>query len=104
RSVDPPLLRSQAYIDGAGLDGDARFDIVNPADNRVVGSVPNLGQAETEQAIEAASAAFPAWSARTGKERANLMRKWFDLITANTEDLARVMTAEQGKPLIESRG
>lgn len=101
---DPALLCSQAYIDGAWVDGGARFDVVNPADNRVVGSVPNLARAETEQAIAAASAAFPAWSARTGKERANLMRKWFDLMMASAEDLARLMTAEQGKPLIESRG
>ena len=101
---DASLLRSQAYIDGQWTDGEQRMQVINPADNQSVGSVPNLSTSETEQAIAAAQAAFPAWSAKTGKERAVLMRKWFDLMIANTDDLAALMTAEQGKPLIESKG
>jgi len=101
---DASLLRSQAYIDGQWIDGEQRMQVVNPADNQSVGSVPNLSTSETERAIAAAQAAFPAWSAKTGKERAVLMRKWFDLMIANTDDLAALMTAEQGKPLIESKG
>ncbi|MFC7289546.1 NAD-dependent succinate-semialdehyde dehydrogenase [Herminiimonas glaciei] len=101
---DPTILRNHAYINGAWITGKASFDVNNPADGSKITDVPNLGTQETEQAIQAAHAAFPAWAAKTGKERAGIMRIWFDLIIANADDLAALMTAEQGKPLIESRG
>ncbi|MES2024815.1 MAG: NAD-dependent succinate-semialdehyde dehydrogenase [Pseudomonadota bacterium] len=101
---DPALLRNLAYIDGAWVDAKTSFIVTNPADGSTIGSVPNMGAEETEAAIKAAHVAFPAWAAKTGKERSIIMRKWFDLIIANTDDLAALMTAEQGKPLIESKG
>jgi len=103
---DPKLFCQKCYIDGAWADaeGGATFDVVNPSDNSVMGTVPNMGEAETRRAIEAANAAFPAWRAKTGKERGAILRKWFDLMMANQEDLAAIMTAEQGKPLAESMG
>ena len=101
---DPTLLRHQAYINGDWITANVTFPVTNPADGSSIGNVPNLGAAAAQAAIDAASAAFPAWSARTGKERAAIMRVWFDLISANAEDLARLMTAEQGKPLAEARG
>jgi succinate-semialdehyde dehydrogenase/glutarate-semialdehyde dehydrogenase len=101
---DAALLRSQSYINGAWVGADASFDVSNPADGVTLGSVPNMGAAETQSAIDAANAAFPAWSAKTGKERAGIMRKWFDLLLANADDLAALMTAEQGKPLPEAKG
>src|ERR1700737_4003583 len=85
---DASLLRNQAYLNGAWVKGSAAFDVTNPADGVTIGSVPNLGAKEAQAAIEAANAAFPAWSARTGKERAAIMRKWFDLLIANADDLA----------------
>jgi succinate-semialdehyde dehydrogenase / glutarate-semialdehyde dehydrogenase len=103
---DPALFRQQAYIGGhwlAAADG-ATLAVTNPADGSLLGHVPNLGAAEARQAIAAAAAAFPAWKARTAKERATVLRRWFELIMAAQEDLARIMTAEQGKPLTESRG
>jgi succinate-semialdehyde dehydrogenase/glutarate-semialdehyde dehydrogenase len=101
---DATLLRNQAYIDGAWVDAASAFDVINPADGVVIGSVPNMGAQEAQTAIDAAAAAFPAWAAKTGKERAAIMRKWFDLINANADDLALLMTAEQGKPLAEAKG
>ncbi|WP_435750732.1 NADP-dependent succinate-semialdehyde dehydrogenase [Thauera sp. AutoDN2] len=103
---DSNLLRTRAYIDGAWLDadGDARFEVRNPADGSVITSVPDMGAAETRRAIAAAEAALPVWRARTAKERAAVLRRWFELILANQEDLAVLMTAEQGKPLAEARG
>jgi succinate-semialdehyde dehydrogenase/glutarate-semialdehyde dehydrogenase len=103
---DPSLLRQQAYVNGQWCEADsgARTDILNPANGELIGSVPNMGRAETRRAIEAAQAAQPAWRALTAKERANRLRQWFNLIMANQEDLARIMTAEQGKPLAEARG
>jgi len=101
---DASLLRNQAYVNGAWIGGASSFDVVNPADGVIIASVPNLGAAETQKAIEAAHAAFPVWAAKTGKERANIMRKWFDLMTAHAGDLAALMTAEQGKPLAEAKG
>jgi len=101
---DPALLRHQAYVNGAWLDGAAGFDVTNPADGSSIGPVPNLGAAETQAAIDAAQAAFPDWAAKTGKERAALMRKWFELMLAHADDLAALMTAEQGKPLAEAKG
>lgn len=106
RMNDSTLLRTRAYIDGAWTEADdgARFDVLNPADGGVLASVPDMGAAETRRAIEAAAAALPAWRARTAKERAAILRKWFELIMAHQEDLAVLMTSEQGKPLAEARG
>ena len=103
---NPSLLRQQAYVNGQWCEADngARTEIRNPATDEVIGSVPNMGRAETRRAIEAAQVAQPAWRALTAKERANRLRQWFNLILANQEDLARIMTAEQGKPLAEARG
>ena len=103
---DPKLFRQACYIDGAWIQSSAQgeIDVDNPATGEVIGTVPRLGRAETRQAIEAAARAFPAWRGRTGKERAQVMRRWFDLMMANQDDLARLMTTEQGKPLTESRG
>jgi len=103
---DPKLFRQACYIDGAWIDptGHATIDVDNPATGEVVGSVPRLGRAETRAAIDAAARAFPAWRKKTAKERAAVMRRWFDLMLANQEDLARLMTTEQGKPIAESRG
>nr|NYU03441.1 NADP-dependent succinate-semialdehyde dehydrogenase [Pseudomonas sp. SbOxS1] len=103
---DPQLFRQQAYIDGAWVDADngQTLKVNNPATGEIIGSVPKMGATETRRAIEAADKALPAWRALTAKERANKLRKWFDLMLANQEDLARLMTLEQGKPLSESRG
>ena len=103
---DPNLFRQQCYIDGAWVDADdkATLAVYNPADGQQIGTVPKLGEAETRRAIEAANAALPAWRAKTAKERSAILRKWFDLMMANQEDLAILMTVEQGKPLAESRG
>ncbi|MCU6497711.1 NAD-dependent succinate-semialdehyde dehydrogenase [Rugamonas sp. A1-17] len=103
---DPTLLRQQAYIDGAWSDADngATLAVTNPATGEQLGTVPLMGAAETRRAIAAANAAWPAWRKKSAKERAAILRKWNDLILANTEDLAQLMTAEQGKPLAESRG
>jgi succinate-semialdehyde dehydrogenase / glutarate-semialdehyde dehydrogenase len=103
---DPSLFRQQCYVDGRWVDADSGKTVAvdNPATGEILGTVPNMGAAETRRAIEAANAAFPAWRAKTAKERAAILRKWFDLMMANQEDLARLMTAEQGKPLAESRG
>ncbi|AVR88739.1 Succinate-semialdehyde dehydrogenase [Thauera aromatica K172] len=103
---DSALLRELAYIDGvwAGADDGARFEVTNPADGSVLARVPDMGAAETRRAIDAAAAALPAWRARTAKERAAVLRKWFELILENQDDLAVLMTAEQGKPLAEARG
>ncbi|MBC7513155.1 MAG: NAD-dependent succinate-semialdehyde dehydrogenase [Herminiimonas sp.] len=101
---DPTLLCRHAYLNGAWVDATERFDVTNPADGGVIGSVPNLGAHQAQQAIDAAAAAFPPWAARTGKERAAIMRCWYDLIVANADDLALLMTAEQGKPVAEAKG
>ncbi|CAQ71938.1 succinate-semialdehyde dehydrogenase I, NADP-dependent [Cupriavidus taiwanensis LMG 19424] len=101
---DSSLLRQQCLIDGRWIDGERNIDVTNPATGERVGQVPQLGAAETRQAIEAANRALPAWRARTAKDRSALLRKWFELILANQEDLARIMTAEQGKPITEARG
>ena len=103
---DPHLFRQQGYINGEWVDADNRstFDVNNPADDSVLGHVPNMGAAETRRAIEAANAAWPAWRAKTAKERAAILRRWFELMLANQDDLAYLMTAEQGKPLAESKG
>jgi succinate-semialdehyde dehydrogenase/glutarate-semialdehyde dehydrogenase len=101
---DPALLRDQAYINGAWVGASTTFDVNNPADGATIASVPNLGAAETKTAIAAANAAFPAWAARTGKDRAGIMRKWYDLMLEHADDLAALMTAEQGKPVTEAKG
>ncbi|MCX7069849.1 MAG: NAD-dependent succinate-semialdehyde dehydrogenase [Gammaproteobacteria bacterium] len=101
---DPTLLRSQCYIGGQWLDGASTIEVRNPATGERVGTVPKLGAVETRAAIEAAHEAWPAWRAKTAKERAALLRSWCALILAHQEDLAQIMTAEQGKPLTESRG
>ena len=103
---DPSLLRQQCYVDGGWIDADAggTIGVKNPATGEPIGTVPNAGAAETRRAIEAASRAFPAWAAKTAKERAAILRRWNDLMLANVDDLAALMTAEQGKPLAESRG
>jgi succinate-semialdehyde dehydrogenase/glutarate-semialdehyde dehydrogenase len=102
---DPALLRQQCYVDGAWIDADGRgtSQVTNPATGVAIGTVPTLGAAETRRAIEAAAAAFPAWAARTAKDRAAVLRRWHDLLHANVDDLAVLMTAEQGKPLAEAR-
>ena len=101
---DPSLLKSDAYVDGAWLACGSRFAVTNPATGKTIAEVADLTDVETRRAIEAASRAFPAWRKKTAKERANTLRKWFELIMANQEDLAQLMTAEQGKPLAETRG
>ena len=101
---DPSLLRDKCYIDGAWVGGAASIPVTNPADDSVIGHVPKLGAGETRRAIEAAQRAQKTWARKTAKERAATLRKWFNLMMENQEDLARIMTAEQGKPLAESRG
>ncbi|PUA19316.1 NAD-dependent succinate-semialdehyde dehydrogenase [Glaciimonas sp. PCH181] len=103
---DANLFHQQSYINGQWCDADNRSTLAvnNPADNNALGSVPNMGEAETRRAIHAADAALPAWRAKTGKERGAILRRWHDLILANIDDLAEIMTLEQGKPLSEARG
>jgi len=103
---DQKLFRQQGYINGEWRDADSKatVNVTNPADGSVIGTIPNMGAAETRRAIEAANAALPAWRAKLAKERANILRKWFELMIANTDDLALIMTTEQGKPLAEARG
>ena len=103
---DPSLLRQQSFINGQWCDavsGDT-LTVVNPATNAVIGHVPNMGQVETEMAIKAAEAALPAWRALTAKERGAKLRRWFELLNENSDDLALLMTTEQGKPLAEAKG
>jgi succinate-semialdehyde dehydrogenase / glutarate-semialdehyde dehydrogenase len=104
--TDAKLFRQQCYIDGAWVDADGggTIPVENPANGERLGTVPKMGAAETRRAIAAADRAMPAWQAKTAKERAGILRKWFELMMANQEDLAQLMTAEQGKPLTESRG
>ncbi len=103
---DSALLRGQSYIGGAwvGADDGALFAVTNPATGEVIAKVADVGVAETRRAIAAADAAFGPWKAKTGKERAAALRKWFELIMAAGDDLARLMTLEQGKPLAEAKG
>ncbi|GAB2840037.1 NADP-dependent succinate-semialdehyde dehydrogenase [Pseudoduganella ginsengisoli] len=103
---DPSLLRQQAYVNGTWCDADSGdlCSVTNPATGETIGSVPNMGAAETRRAIAAASAAWPAWRAKTAKERSAILRRWNDLIVANADDLAVLMTTEQGKPLAEAKG
>ena len=103
---DPSLLRQQCFIDGQWCDADDgnTITVLNPATGESLGSVPRMGAAETRRAIEAADAAWPAWRKKSAKERSVILRKWNDLMLANVDDLALLMTAEQGKPLAESTG
>ncbi|HEY5338997.1 MAG TPA: NAD-dependent succinate-semialdehyde dehydrogenase [Rhizomicrobium sp.] len=103
---DETLLKSDSHVNGAWIaaDSGARFAVNNPSTGETLAQVADMGVAETRKAIEAAAAALPLWRKKTAKERAVLMRKYFDLMMANQEDLARIMTAEQGKPLAETRG
>lgn len=103
---DPLLLRDACYVGGewAGADDGGTITVNNPSTGSLVGSVPNMGAVETRRAIDHANANSPTWRAKTAKERSAILRRWFDLIMANQMDLATIMTAEQGKPLAESRG
>jgi succinate-semialdehyde dehydrogenase / glutarate-semialdehyde dehydrogenase len=103
---DVSLWKERAFIAGswAAADSGQTTEIRNPADGEVLGSVPHMGGAETRRAIDAAHAALPSWSKKTAAERARIMRRWFDLMLAHVDDLAVIMTAEQGKPLTESKG
>ncbi|RDD61837.1 NAD-dependent succinate-semialdehyde dehydrogenase [Ferruginivarius sediminum] len=106
RLRDSSLWREQAYLAGdwADADGKGRLAVTNPADGRELGWVPNMGQAETERAIEAAASAYPAWRAMLAKDRGAILQRWGELMMENQEDLAVIMTLEQGKPVWESRG
>ena len=103
---DATLLRSEGFIDGQWVSADAggTFRVTNPATGATIAEVSDMGAAETRRAIDAAARALPAWRARTARERAAVLRRWFDLVIAHTEDLALLMTSEQGKPLAEARG
>src|SRR6266404_1442286 len=103
---DARLFREACYINGQWVKAKSggAVPVDNPATGEIIGSVPKLGAEETRAAIDAANKSFPGWSKKTGKERAAVLRKWFDLMMENQEDLARLMTLEQGKPLTESRG
>src|SRR6266567_1902747 len=103
RLKDPSLLRDRCYIDGAWT-GTPANPVTNPANGVELAKVPKLGTAEATQAVEAAERAFPAWAKLTAKQRSNILRKWFELIIANREDLALILTSEQGKPLAEALG
>jgi succinate-semialdehyde dehydrogenase / glutarate-semialdehyde dehydrogenase len=101
---DKTLLKDKCYINGAWVGGDTVIDVTNPVDNRVIASVPRLGTKATRDAIEGAEKAQKLWAKKTAKDRAGILRKWFTLMMENQEDLAQILTAEQGKPLAESRG
>jgi succinate-semialdehyde dehydrogenase/glutarate-semialdehyde dehydrogenase len=101
---DKSLLKDKCYIDGKWVGAASSIDVTNPVNESVIGSVPKLGAAETRIAIEAAQRAQKPWAKKTAKERAAILRKWYSLMMENQEDLAQIMTAEQGKPLAESRG
>jgi len=104
--IDASLLRQQAWIDGKWQDADegGTLEVRNPATGAKLGTVPKMAAAETRRAIEAARAAMPDWAKRTAKDRATLLRRWHDLMMTHQDDLAAIMTAEQGKPLAESKG
>src|SRR5437588_830304 len=101
RLKDPSLLRDRCYIDGAWT-GTPANPVTNPVNGVELAKVPKMSTAEATQAVEAAERAFPAWAKLTAKQRSNILRKWFDLIIANREDLALILTSEQGKPLAEA--
>ena len=101
---DPTLLKTGSYLDGIWVESDVTFDVINPADGEVIGSVADFGAEETTKAIDAASRALPDWSRLTAKARAAILKAWFNAILENAEDLATIMTLEMGKPIRESRG
>ncbi len=103
---DPKLFRQQSYINGQWVDADGgeTATVSNPSDGKVLGTIPNCGPTETRRAIEAANAAWPAWRAKTAKERSDILRRWYDLMLAHADDLAKIMTLEQGKPFLEAKG
>ena len=103
---DSALFKTQCYIDGVWLDADnkATVEVTNPANGEVIGTVPQMGKAEADRAVAAAQAALPAWKAKSAKERSQILRKWFDLMMAHQEDLGKILTLEQGKPLAEAKG
>ncbi|MFZ9551531.1 MAG: NAD-dependent succinate-semialdehyde dehydrogenase, partial [Hylemonella sp.] len=101
---DPSLLKTDGLINGQWVTGKSRFEVLDPSNGTKLADVANLGPAEAEQAIAAANAAWPAWRAKTGKERHAILLKWFQLLLANQDDLGRIMTAEQGKPFAEAKG
>jgi succinate-semialdehyde dehydrogenase/glutarate-semialdehyde dehydrogenase len=103
---DPSLFRTECYVDGRWIAAASGLShaVANPASGEVLGTVPRLAADETRAAVAAAHAAFPAWAAKTAKERSVLLKRWNDLILANVDDLAAIMTAEQGKPLAEAKG
>jgi succinate-semialdehyde dehydrogenase/glutarate-semialdehyde dehydrogenase len=102
----PDLLRQQCYLNGQWCDADngATEAVTNPATGEIIAYVPMMGVAETKRAIDAAKVAQKLWAAKTAKERSVILRKWYDLMMANQEDLARILTAEMGKSLTEARG
>ena len=103
---DPTLFRQQAFIQGKWCDAESKktIEVTNPANAQLLGTVPKMGANETRAAIEVANQALPGWRALTAKERATILRRWFDLMMANQDDLAKLMTLEQGKPLAEAKG
>ena len=103
---DPSLLKQQAFIDGLWVSADSgeTFAVTNPATGEELARIPQMGAAEAERAVLAAHRAFKPWKRKTAKERAELLQRWYALMLENQEDLARLLTAEQGKPLAEARG
>src|SRR3989344_359803 len=101
---DPTLLKTDGLINGQWVVGISRFDVNDPATGLKLADVANLGPADAEAAIAAANAAWCPWRTKTAKERSIILRKWYDLLMANQDDLGRIMTAEQGKPLAEAKG
>src|SRR5687768_16953222 len=103
---DPTLLRQLCYVDGKwiGADDGTTHPVFNPATGDALGATPVFQADETRRAIDAANAAWPAWRAKTAKERSAILRKWYELMLANVDDLAMILTTEQGKPLVEAKG
>ena len=104
RLQDPTLLKTDAFINGEWVAGSSRFDVHDPATGLKLADVASLGATDAETAVAAADAAWPGWKTRTAKERSLILRRWYELLMAHQEDLATLMTAEQGKPLAETRG
>lgn len=106
RLKDPALLKTQCYIDGQWCDADGKavIEVNNPATGEILASVPKMGRAEAKRAVDAAQKALKVWQAKTAKERSNILRKWFNLMMEAQDDLALILTLEQGKPLAEAKG
>src|SRR3954454_3773798 len=94
----PELLETRCLVGGEWVSGERTFSVSNPATGAEIAQVPSLGREEVKRAAAAAAAAMPAWAGQTAKQRASVLRRWFDLMVANADDLAAIMTAEQGKP------